>query len=888
MVATATGEVAISQNRTWFIGRANQSLFPLEGLVSEVRVLNYARESGLIAHWTLDDTELTFSNGLADLVNDVANGPLGRIQNANSPGSNPTTGLPGATPATGTAIRLNTKFQRIETNLTQADHFGANPFTLAFWFRTEAKQDGVDVLASSDNGPSPTPQGWSLELTGAPGAAELGLRFFHRGWGGSGGTAPDRITAETSIMAGEWYHLALVRSLAETDNLTLFLNGQPLWTRTNQQIFSVDSTKGVWWGRRPDFGTSGTLGLFDDLRLYSGALPAAEIGDLAAAGVTSSWKPLPISGFAFVEPNAVPLQWRVDGQTRAEVAFTLQFGLNPEDVSPVATIPPGETLVWNVADLDYDRTYYWRVSAQTNSGLVSGPVWSFSTKPFPIPGIVIDHSPKSMGRYVGSPSIVELPHGPYIATHDWFGPGTSFNQTVVFESTDQGRSWRQIQTLTGQFWSTLFWHRNALYLMGTDGRFGRSTIRRSEDGGHTWTTPTDHSNGVLFPDSLYHTAPMPVVIHQGRIWRAMEDAQNGTQWGRRFSAFMMSAPVESDLLQAASWTSSNRLGHNGNYRDGNFGGWLEGNAVVDPSGNMVNIPRVAYYAGAEKAALIRISADGTTASFDPEADFIDFPGGAKKFVIRQDPATGRYWTLANEVLPQHAGGNIERTRNAVALMSSPDLRQWTTHSIVLYHPNVSHHGFQYLDWQFSGEDLIAVSRTAHEDGVGGANSAHDANFMTFHRFENFRQGVDDGYASWAARVFPEEPGTPGTRPNEDYSGDGLSNLHSYAFDLDPRHFNHPVPFEIKAAREEGETVLTAEFRLRADAALRYAVELSRDLTTWVAYPFGFDGNEWTLSPETSGGPVALTEISREESVARLQMAVSTGSNAQFIRLQAGN
>ncbi len=48
------------------------------------------------------------------------------------------------------------------------------------------------------------------------------------------------------------------------------------------------------------------------------------------------------------------------------------------------------------------------------------------------------------------------------------------------------------------------------------------------------------------------------------------------------------------------------------------------------------------------------------------------------------------------------------------------------------------HGFQYVDWKFEGEDLIAVSRTAFDDGLGGAANYHDANFITFHRVCNFR------------------------------------------------------------------------------------------------------------------------------------------------------
>lgn len=77
-------------------------------------------------------------------------------------------------------------------------------------------------------------------------------------------------------------------------------------------------------------------------------------------------------------------------------------------------------------------------------------------------------------------------------------------------------------------------------------------------------------------------------------------------------------------------------------------------------------------------------------------------------------------------------------RNTLALISSPDLRTWEQRVIVLYHPDTAKHGFQYVDWQFEGADIIAACRTAHDDSEGGAHNHHDANFLTFHRWTNFR------------------------------------------------------------------------------------------------------------------------------------------------------
>jgi hypothetical protein len=59
-------------------------------------------------------------------------------------------------------------------------------------------------------------------------------------------------------------------------------------------------------------------------------------------------------------------------------------------------------------------------------------------------------------------------------------------------------------------------------------------------------------------------------------------------------------------------------------------------------------------------------------------------------------------------------------------------------SVVLYHPDDEYHAFQYVDWLVEGDDIIFTSRTAYDDGLGGAYRFHDANFLTFHRIKNFR------------------------------------------------------------------------------------------------------------------------------------------------------
>jgi hypothetical protein len=202
---------------------------------------------------------------------------------------------------------------------------------------------------------------------------------------------------------------------------------------------------------------------------------------------------------------------------------------------------------------------------------------------------------------------------------------------------------------------------------------------------------------------------------------------------------MLSVPVGADLLDARHWTCSNFLPGDPKWLEGAFGGWLEGNAVVTRQGALLDLLRVDTAAGPEKAALVSITPDGKRASFSPETGFINFPGGAKKFTIRYDDRSARYWSVTSVAPGKPASATPPASlRNTLALICSPNLKDWIVRTILLWHPDSAMHGFQYVDWLFDGDDLVAACRTAFDDEAGGAHNYHDANFLTFHRWSHFR------------------------------------------------------------------------------------------------------------------------------------------------------
>jgi len=338
-----------------------------------------------------------------------------------------------------------------------------------------------------------------------------------------------------------------------------------------------------------------------------------------------------------------------------------------------------------------------------------------------------------------------------LASHDYFGPGCPRNHeaeeslTSVYRSEDEGVTWQNVTHIMNCYWSSLFLHQGSVYILGVSQQYGSIVIRRSDDGGFTWTHPAEEQHGLLFRGGTYHNppnyhcAPVPVVVHGGRVWRAFEDL-NPAEWGRGFQACVISAPVEADLLDAANWTMTNKLPFCTDWIPAEWGelknpGWLEGNVVVTPDGELWNLLRFNSDPLVDKAAIVRISRDGRQLSFEPR-DFIEFPGGNTKFTIRRDPVTGLYLSLVNE----HTDSTMPSQRNILSLTCSEDLRYWRLVSRLMEDDtglssadSFRLTGFQYVDWQFDSNDIIYLVRAAYR----GAVRYHDANRIVYRVLRNY-------------------------------------------------------------------------------------------------------------------------------------------------------
>ena len=69
-------------------------------------------------------------------------------------------------------------------------------------------------------------------------------------------------------------------------------------------------------------------------------------------------------------------------------------------------------------------------------------------------------------------------------------------------------------------------------------------------------------------------------------------------------------------------------------------------------------------------------------------------------------------------------------------MSSADMEHWDLVCDLFdkRDDETGGYGFQYVDFEMEGEDIIYLCRTAYNK----SQNAHDTNLSTFHRIKNFR------------------------------------------------------------------------------------------------------------------------------------------------------
>ena len=359
------------------------------------------------------------------------------------------------------------------------------------------------------------------------------------------------------------------------------------------------------------------------------------------------------------------------------------------------------------------------------------------------PGVTVNYlHPKDRiysfsGQNLCSPSLVKLGENTYLASMDVYAAGAPQNLGLIFRSDDGGNTWRQVCELFPCFWGKLFVHRGVLYMLAVTTEYGNLVIGCSFDEGNTWSAPVTLLTGAGKNSHRgVHKSPMPVIEHTGRLYTAVEYGSWMTG-GHRMG--LLSVDADADLMRAENWRCTGFLPYDPSWPGAEKNsprGSVEGNAVVSPEGELLNILRYNTSQTPAKGKALVLVADLD----DPEAPlrfkkFIDFNGANSKFEVQRDEVTGAYWAIVNEVWSD----NAPTARNVLSLAYSRDMEHFTIvkRLIDCSEYDMDFVGFQYPSFVIDGEDICFLSRTA----FGGAANFHDTNQITFHRIEGFRQYV---------------------------------------------------------------------------------------------------------------------------------------------------
>jgi len=378
----------------------------------------------------------------------------------------------------------------------------------------------------------------------------------------------------------------------------------------------------------------------------------------------------------------------------------------------------------DIIDLDTDTDYEFYVSSGDKKSLIRlahtgkciGTVVNYLHPE--------DDAYSFSGKYLCSPSLLKHPDGYLLASMDLFAGGFPQNLTLIFRSDDNGETWHYVSELMPCFWGKLFLHNNELYMLSCSTEYGDLLIGRSTDGGKTFSAPVTLLRGCNGKNGEpgIHKNPQNIFIYNGRIYESLEW---GT-WSRkcRHSAMVMSCDINDDLLDPESWSFTEPFPF-----DLESGENIEGTITLDREGRLLNILRSCD--DGRKAVVYEIDKEDHEAPLK-HIGYMPFDAHNSKFMIKHDIVSDTYYTIGTRKYADN-GNN----RNLLSFMSSKDLKEWRVIEDLYDYRGVddTHIGFQYVDFEFDGEDIIYLCRTA----FNGAHNYHDANYSTFHRIKNFRQ-----------------------------------------------------------------------------------------------------------------------------------------------------
>lgn len=317
--------------------------------------------------------------------------------------------------------------------------------------------------------------------------------------------------------------------------------------------------------------------------------------------------------------------------------------------------------------------------------------------------------------------------------------------SILLISRDRGATWTQVGEyshfqMTAS--STIVEIDGLIYILGG---FSQAQIVQ-------YDPSTGNSKFTVLPFDVGFSGPGTPLIHNGRLYKP-------------YGACVLSVSTDSDIMDSANWTVSEPVGELFNEKwlqqsglighgwalNGGYVDWEEGNIVPGKDGMLYVIYRQNITRGC--ALILALSEDGKHLSYVDAVNgttlsrtsIIDLPAAKSRHTIRYDERTGRYLCMMNiytgDAKTQYAWPDMQQ-RSVLAFTTSDDLVNWEVADVMLVDREMMNpvlsvfaHGFQYVDFATSGENLYFIVR--ENSGSKTFNYHHEANYITLYTVNDY-------------------------------------------------------------------------------------------------------------------------------------------------------
>ena len=299
----------------------------------------------------------------------------------------------------------------------------ARQFTIAMWVNWADGQGALARLLQMGNDNKE-----SIAILGGGGAGDSGPShnvFYFTMFGSSTGEGSDssEVKAPGVFKGGKWHHIA---AIYDGSDQLVYVDGKVVGKKTigDVKLFTDPNGSPMVIGCRPPNMDRTFNGVVDDIRMYNVGLSAQEVWELYA------WKGKDSSMAALPEPSdrgtdltpSQILSWTA-GKDAAK--HNVYFGANYESVanakkssSEFKGSQGGSANTYNPGELEFGRTYFWRVDEVSGGKVIKGDVWRFST----LAGKAVNPAPDALLKKVDTNTKLTWTASSFAKSHDvYFG-----------------------------------------------------------------------------------------------------------------------------------------------------------------------------------------------------------------------------------------------------------------------------------------------------------------------------------------------------------------------------------------------------------------------------------------------------------------------------------